>query len=105
MASNTAEALTLVVQGSRALMAAEQSGLVWGHASVRDPDDRGVWDEECGLGFGEVDASRVVPVLRERFLTAPATVRPHESAGVRRRRHRCNRRNAEHGPVVVHRMM
>jgi L-fuculose-phosphate aldolase len=51
-----------VVQGSRALMAAGQSDMVWGHASVRDPEGRGAWMKGSGWGFEEVDATRVVLV-------------------------------------------
>ncbi len=59
---NDAEAVRLVVQASRALMAAGQSDMVWGHASVRDPGGRGAWMKSSGWGFEEVDASRVVLV-------------------------------------------
>lgn len=57
-----ADAIRLVVQGSRALMAAGQSDMVWGHASVRDPEGRGAWMKSSGWGFEEVDATRVVLV-------------------------------------------
>jgi ribulose-5-phosphate 4-epimerase/fuculose-1-phosphate aldolase len=57
-----AEAVRIVVQASRALMAAGQSDMVWGHASVRDPAGRGAWMKSSGWGFEEIDASRVVLV-------------------------------------------
>jgi ribulose-5-phosphate 4-epimerase/fuculose-1-phosphate aldolase len=63
--STAAEAIALVVQGSRALMAAGQSDMVWGHASVRDPDGRGVWMKSAGWGFEEVNPDRVVLVARD----------------------------------------
>jgi ribulose-5-phosphate 4-epimerase/fuculose-1-phosphate aldolase len=52
----------LVVQASQALAAAGLGDLVWGHASVRDPDGRGVWMKASGWGFEEVDQDRVVLV-------------------------------------------
>jgi hypothetical protein len=36
-------AVLLTVQASRALAAAGQGDMVWGHASVRDPGGRGAW--------------------------------------------------------------
>jgi L-fuculose-phosphate aldolase len=60
--STSSEAIELAVQGSRALMAAGQSDMVWGHASVRDPDGRGAWMKSAGWGFEEVDADRIVLV-------------------------------------------
>jgi ribulose-5-phosphate 4-epimerase/fuculose-1-phosphate aldolase len=59
---NDDEAVALVVQASQALMAAGQSDMVWGHASVRDPAGRGAWMKSSGWGFEEIDASRVVLV-------------------------------------------
>jgi ribulose-5-phosphate 4-epimerase/fuculose-1-phosphate aldolase len=61
-ATNSAEALALAVDGCRALTAAGQSDLVWGHPSVRDPEGRGVWMKCSGWGFEEIDASRIVLV-------------------------------------------
>jgi L-fuculose-phosphate aldolase len=60
--ADSAEAISLVVQASRALMAAGQSDMVWGHASARDPRGLGAWMKGAGWGFEEVDASRVVLV-------------------------------------------
>jgi len=58
-------ALALAVDGCRALAAAGQADMVWGHPSVRDPEGRGVWMKASGWGFEEVDASRVVLVSPE----------------------------------------
>jgi ribulose-5-phosphate 4-epimerase/fuculose-1-phosphate aldolase len=60
--STGSEAIALAVAGSRALAAAGQSDMVWGHASVRDPDGRGAWMKASGWGFEEVDESRIVLV-------------------------------------------
>jgi ribulose-5-phosphate 4-epimerase/fuculose-1-phosphate aldolase len=51
-----------VVRASHALAVAGLTDMVWGHASVRDPDGRGVWMKAAGWGFEEVDAQRVVLV-------------------------------------------
>lgn len=51
-----------VVRASRALAFAGLSDVVWGHASARDPDGRGVWLKASGWGFEEVDAERVILV-------------------------------------------
>lgn len=60
--STSSEAITLAVQACQVLMAAGQSDMVWGHASVRDPDDRGAWMKSSGWGFEEIDASKIVLV-------------------------------------------
>ena len=60
--ADSAEAVALAVDGCRALAAAGQADMVWGHPSVRDPDGRGVWMKCAGWGFEEVDASRIVLV-------------------------------------------
>ena len=52
----------IVVQASAALATAGLSDLVWGHASVRDPDGRGVWMKASGWAFEEIDADKVVLV-------------------------------------------
>ena len=52
----------LVAQASRALAAAGLGDMVWGHASVRDPDGRGVWMKASGWGFEEIDEDRVLLV-------------------------------------------
>jgi L-fuculose-phosphate aldolase len=51
-----------VTEASRALAAAGLSDMVWGHASLRDPEGRGVWMKASGWGFEEIDADRVVLV-------------------------------------------
>jgi L-fuculose-phosphate aldolase len=55
-------AVLLAVQASRALAAAGQGDMVWGHASIRDPDGRGAWMKSAGWGLEEIDASRVALV-------------------------------------------
>src|ERR1700749_4534335 len=60
--SNAAEAITLAATGNRALAAAGLSDLVWGHASVRDPEGRGVWMKAAGWAFEEIDSGKVVLV-------------------------------------------
>ncbi|WP_063043416.1 class II aldolase/adducin family protein [Nocardia pseudovaccinii] len=54
--------VTEVIQASRALATAGLSDMVWGHASVRDPDGKGAWMKASGYGFEEIDADRVVLV-------------------------------------------
>jgi ribulose-5-phosphate 4-epimerase/fuculose-1-phosphate aldolase len=51
-----------VSRASRALAAAGLGDMVWGHASVRDPDGRGVWMKASGWGFEEIDRDRVILV-------------------------------------------
>jgi L-fuculose-phosphate aldolase len=51
-----------VVRAGHALAYAGLSDMVWGHASIRDPDGRGVWMKASGWGFEEVDAERVLLV-------------------------------------------
>jgi ribulose-5-phosphate 4-epimerase/fuculose-1-phosphate aldolase len=60
--SDAGSAIALSVDGCRALAAAGQADMVWGHPSVRDPEGRGVWMKCSGWGFEEVDASRIVLV-------------------------------------------
>ena len=60
--STSSEAITLAVQGSRALAAAGQSDMVSGHASVRDPEGRGAWLKCSGWGFEEIDRGKIVLV-------------------------------------------
>ncbi|HEX3785326.1 MAG TPA: hypothetical protein VHX38_37220 [Pseudonocardiaceae bacterium] len=43
----------LVIRASRALAAAGLGDMVWGHASVRDPDGRGVWMKASGWVRGD----------------------------------------------------
>jgi ribulose-5-phosphate 4-epimerase/fuculose-1-phosphate aldolase len=53
-----------VVHASRALAFAGLADLVWGHASVLDPDGRGVWMKASGWGFEEIDCDKVLLVGR-----------------------------------------
>ena len=55
-------AVLLAVQASRALAAAGQTDMVWGHASIRDPGGRGAWMKSAGWGLEEVDAGKIVLV-------------------------------------------
>ena len=55
-------AVLLAVQASRALAAGGQGDMVWGHASVRDPDGRGAWMKSAGWGLEEIDAGKIVLV-------------------------------------------
>jgi ribulose-5-phosphate 4-epimerase/fuculose-1-phosphate aldolase len=56
------DAVGLAVQASRALAAAGQADMVWGHASVRDPGGRGAWMKSAGWGLEEIDAAKIVLV-------------------------------------------
>ncbi|MBO2460659.1 class II aldolase/adducin family protein [Actinomadura violacea] len=49
----------LAIAANRALAAAGQSDMVWGHAAVRDPDGRGIWIKAPGWGFEEIDGDRI----------------------------------------------
>jgi L-ribulose-5-phosphate 4-epimerase len=49
----------LVATASRILAAADQGDLIWGHASVRDPDGRGVWMKSASWGLEEITPDRV----------------------------------------------
>lgn len=55
----------LVSVGSRVLGLEDQSDLVWGHLSMRDPDGRGVWMKRSTIGFGEVEPDDVLLVGRD----------------------------------------
>ena len=48
--------------GCRVLGSVDQSDLVWGHLSLRDPAGRGVWMKSSGWGFEEITPERVVLV-------------------------------------------
>ncbi|MQY06605.1 class II aldolase/adducin family protein [Actinomadura macrotermitis] len=54
-----AQARATAAEANRALAAAGQSDLVWGHAAVRDPAGRGIWIKAPGWGFEEIGAERV----------------------------------------------
>jgi len=49
----------LAVLASRALAAAGQGDMVWGHVAVRDPDGRGIWIKAPGWGLEEIREDRV----------------------------------------------
>jgi ribulose-5-phosphate 4-epimerase/fuculose-1-phosphate aldolase len=72
----TRDVRELVSRASRALAAAGLGDMVWGHASARDPDDRGAWLKASGWGFEEVDRTRVVLVSPQGTVLA-GTGRPH----------------------------
>ena len=59
---SSGEAIALAIDGCRALTAAGQSDMVWGHASVRDPGGRGAWMKSAGWGLEEIDAGKIVLV-------------------------------------------
>ncbi|MFI1164499.1 class II aldolase/adducin family protein [Streptomyces sp. NPDC020801] len=50
----SADLRALVATASRVLGAAGHADLIWGHASTRDPQDRGVWLKQSGWGMEEV---------------------------------------------------
>ena len=60
--ADAASAILLAVQASHALAAAGQADMVWGHASLRDPGDRGAWMKSAGWGPEEIDAGKVILV-------------------------------------------
>ena len=59
------DAVRLAARASRALAAAGQADMVWGHASVRDPGGRGAWMKSAGWGLEEIDAAKIVLVSPE----------------------------------------
>ena len=59
-------------QANRALGASGQSDMVWGHASVRDPQGRGVWMKAAGWSFDEVTEARVALVTPDGEVLAGA---------------------------------
>ncbi|MPY47442.1 class II aldolase/adducin family protein [Streptomyces acidicola] len=65
-----------VAVATRALGAAGQADLVWGHVSLRDPDGRGVWMKASGWGFEEVTPRRTLLVSPEGEVLA-GEGRPH----------------------------
>ena len=52
-------------RANNALAVAGQTDMVWGHASVRDPQGRGVWMKASEWGFEEITPGRVVLVDRD----------------------------------------
>lgn len=55
----TADARELVATACRVLAAAGQDDLIWGHASCRDPEGRGVWLKSAEWGLSEITPARV----------------------------------------------
>ncbi len=51
-----------VIEAGQVLAGAGLGDMVWGHASVRDPEGRGVWMKASGWGFEEIDEDKVVLV-------------------------------------------
>jgi L-ribulose-5-phosphate 4-epimerase len=49
----------LVATASNVLAADGHDDLIWGHASARDPEGRGIWIKEAGWGLDEMTADRV----------------------------------------------
>jgi L-ribulose-5-phosphate 4-epimerase len=49
----------LVATASRILAGSGHSDLIWGHASMRDPDGRGVWLKASSWGLDEITRDRV----------------------------------------------
>lgn len=72
----SADVVDEVVAAHRALAAAGQSDLVWGHAAIRDPAGRGVWMKAAGWGLEEINQERVVLVSPAREVLA-GTGRAH----------------------------
>lgn len=52
-------------RANQALAVAGHTDMVWGHASVRDPNGRGVWMKASEWGFEEVTIERLVLVSPE----------------------------------------
>jgi len=57
--SSTSQVRQLVATSSRILAAAGMGDYIWGHASARDPQDRGAWLKQSSWGMEEVTADRV----------------------------------------------
>lgn len=56
------EVVDRVVTAGRALAAAGQQDLVWGHVALRDPAGRGIWMKASGWGFEEITPERALLV-------------------------------------------
>jgi L-ribulose-5-phosphate 4-epimerase len=54
------EEIETTVKASKALAAAGLTDMVWGHASVRDAERRGVWMKAAGWGFEEIGPGQVL---------------------------------------------
>jgi len=59
------ELRSTVARACRVLAENGNSDFVWGHASARDPEGRGVWMKASGLGFDEITADDVILVDRD----------------------------------------
>jgi L-fuculose-phosphate aldolase len=57
--STTHNCREVVSLASRVLGHADQGDFIWGHASARDPEGRGVWIKQSGIGLSEVTPDRV----------------------------------------------
>ena len=55
----TTTARELIATASRILAAQGHDDLIWGHASIRDPQNRGAWLKAADWGLGEVTPDRV----------------------------------------------
>lgn len=60
--SNAEGAAFQAAQANQALGVAGHADMVWGHASVRDSEGRGVWMKASGFAFEEITEDRVVLV-------------------------------------------
>lgn len=63
--STPIEAAIEAARANQALAVAGQTDMVWGHASVRDPQGRGIWMKASEWGFEEVTVDRLVLVTPE----------------------------------------
>ena len=70
-----------VVLASRALAAAGQGDMVWGHIAVRDPQGRGIWIKAPGWGLEEVREDRVQLVSFDGEVLA-GTGTPHKECPI-----------------------
>lgn len=52
-------------QANQALAVAGHADMVWGHVSVRDPEDRGVWMKAAGWALEEITERRVILVTSD----------------------------------------
>ena len=86
-----------VVRASRALAAAGQQDMVWGHVAVRDHDGRGAWLKRPGLGLDEVTPSDVQLVGWDGTLLE-GSGKPHIESFI----HLCALKAREDANVSVH---
>ena len=64
-------------QANRALGAAGQSDMVWGHVSIRDPEGRGVWMKASG--WPSTGTSRDARTLRRCCCASAVPIAPTET--------------------------